>query len=178
MKTLKNTSGLTLLELMIAVAILAIGLLAMVTVIVNSLHLEHQSKELNTAKNAAEFQLQRLRGMSYLDLLNMVDAPPPGAPNFIQSDGTTAEGHFEVVGLRLSVDPLNNNQPDSDGFVGRFTVSKTVQYKDDLNETVLDNNLVDLTVFIEWRGQRGGNQTFEITSMRSDRGERWQQPDP
>ena len=165
MKANKNTSGFTLLELMVAVAILAIGLLAMITVIVNSMHLEHQSKELNTAKNAAELQVQRLRGMNFLDLLNLIDAPPAG----ITSNGMMATGNFEVLGLRLFIDPITN-LPDADGMCGRFEVEKRAG--------VVNDNLVDLTVFIEWRGQRGGNQTFEMGSMRSDRGMRYVAPNP
>ncbi|MHC4600871.1 MAG: prepilin-type N-terminal cleavage/methylation domain-containing protein [Planctomycetota bacterium] len=164
MKAMKSTSGLTLLELMVATAILAIGLLAMITVIVNSMHLEHQAKELNTAKNAAELQLQQLRGMPYLNLLNYIDAPPAG----ITVVGTTAHGNFDVIGLRLAVNPATG-VIDQDGMCGRFEVQKV---------GAVNDNLLNLNVFIEWRGQRGGNQTFQLSSMRSDRGTRWVAPGP
>ena len=74
-----------------------------------------------------------------------------------------ATGNFEVLGLRTQA-------TDPDGLCGRFQVVKRAG--------VVNNNLLDLMVFIEWRGQRGGNQTFQMASMRSDRGMRFVAPNP
>ena len=57
---------------------------------------------------------------------------------------------------------------DADGQCGRFRLQK--------NAASADDNLIDLTVWVEWAGQRGGNQQFMLVSMRSDRGMRWQAP--
>lgn len=68
MNSTKTRSGFTLIELMVAVAVLSVGLLAVITAILASVQLERQSKDLNIAKNATELQMQRLRGMPYADV--------------------------------------------------------------------------------------------------------------
>jgi len=144
--------GFTLLELMISVSLIAVTLLAAVTVILNAMHLETQAKELNKAKNACELEMQRLRGLDFLDLLNLIDT---------QGNGTFYQGNFAVAGL--SVRPS-----DGDGMCGWFEVRKRAG--------AVNDNLVDITVRVEWRGKRGGDQVFQLVSMRSDRGLRWQAP--
>jgi prepilin-type N-terminal cleavage/methylation domain-containing protein len=68
MNSTKARSGFTLIELMIAVAVLSVGLLAVITAILASVSLERQSKELTIAKNATELQMQRLRGLPFADV--------------------------------------------------------------------------------------------------------------
>jgi hypothetical protein len=137
---------------MVAVAILAVALVASLTVILNSMHLENQTEELNTAKNAAELQLQQLRGLTFPQLLDLVNT---------QGNGSFFQGSFEVLGLR-------SQAGDADGRCGWFEVRK--------RPGVVNENLIDLTVRVEWLGSRGGNQDFQMVSMRSDRGQRWTPP--
>jgi Tfp pilus assembly protein PilV len=141
---------------MIATAILAVAILAVVTVIINSISLERSSKELNIAKNAAELQMQQLRGLPFgavpQSLLDMIDT---------QGDGNVFQGNFNVVGLRV--------QPgDADQQCGWFELRKRAG--------AVNENLIDITVRIDWAPAQGRAQQFMLVSMRSDRGTRWVDP--
>ena len=149
----RRRAGFSLLELMVATAILAIALVASISVIVNSTLLETQAKETNTAKNAAQLQMQRLRGMNYEELLTLV-ATVPG-------DGTIRTGSFGVYGLAV-------RRGDPDGECGWFEIRKRAG--------AVNENILDLTVRIEWRSDRGRDQDFELVSVRTDRGLRWEPP--
>lgn len=145
----RREQGFTLIELMVATAILAIALVMMITALVSAMHLETQSKEMTTARLAAELQMQRLRGLHYADLLGMI---PAGLD--------TATGSFAVDALRVQ-----RNDPDQ--IAGEFTIQKRAGTSD---------NLLDITVTVRWLGNKGGNQAFTLVSMISDRGMRWQNP--
>lgn len=154
-RTRNRIEAFTLIEVMIAAAVLTLALTATISVIVNAMLLENQSHELNLAKNAAELQLQRLRGMPYSRLLDDI-ADPPG-------DGTRRTGSWFVAGLRV-------RDGDADGQCGWWQVEKRAG--------AVNDNLLDIVVRVQWRSRRGGDQVFELRSMRSDRGLRHPSQNP
>jgi prepilin-type N-terminal cleavage/methylation domain-containing protein len=154
MERAARKSGFTLLELMVATAILAVALVATVSVLTNAMLLENQAEEQNTATNAAQLQMQRLRGMDFEVLLAMVNDPP--------GDGTSVEGAFAVHGLRA-------RGADADGDCGWFEIRKRAG--------AVNDNVLDITVRIEWESRRNAAMEYQMVSVRSDRGMRWEPPE-
>jgi len=158
MKTIKTGAGFSLVELMVAVAVLSIGLITVITAILASIQLERQSRELTMAKNASELQMQFLRGLPYSGATDGNDIIAHLGAN------ATWSGDFAVNGLR----PAPNDTDGSPTICGWFSVTKRAGS--------VNNNLVDITVRVQWRGGRGGPQIYEMVGMKSDRGTRYQAP--
>jgi|GEM_PF-2792554 len=155
MKTRKK-SGFSLLELMIAGVVLALGLLTSITVTLNAAALERTNTDRDTAKDAAKLQMQGLKGRGLVTLLEWIDGtqtPPAGWT----ADGTTVQGPFEVYGLK-------EQTGDTDG-CGWVQITKRAG--------AVNDNLLDLTVRVEWE-TNGRDMAYELNSMKSDRGKRWE----
>jgi hypothetical protein len=104
--------------------------------------------------------MQFLRGRDYVTLLADIGDPAKGG------NGTVMRGGFAVASLRpvTGVGDLLN-----DGLCGWFEVQKRAG--------AVNENLVDITVRVQWQGGQGGPQVYELVSMKSDRGQRWN-PNP
>lgn len=61
----KNNKGFTLVELMFAVAILLVSILALLSGFVSSLFLNNSSSNLTTAVNDAQYVLEQIKGLNY-----------------------------------------------------------------------------------------------------------------
>ena len=142
----------------LAVAILAIGMITTITVILNSLSLERQSKELTISKNAAELEMQRLRGIPYGDLLVMIQGANPA--------NRSITGDFAVNGVL----PAPNDTDGDPNQCGWFSLQ--------IRNGSVNDNLIDITVRVRWRQRGVGTRTYELQSVKSDRGTRFSPTNP
>lgn len=141
--------GFSLIELMIAVAIIAVLSLAIIQVLLSSLVLDKGTREYSIALNAAKAQMEQYQLLSFnSDLKTAV----------IAGAGTSV-GNFYVPQLRVS-------PKDSFG-------DKTLAGFISLTSKAANNNLIDIQIVVEWRGQDGKDHTIQVWGKRSDRGANW-----
>lgn len=141
-------SGFSLVELMVAVAIIAIALVSLISVIVTNIKLDDMTRELIVATNAANLELERLRGVNY----------NTGIRDLLV--GGAYQEDFAVRGLRL-LPPASDPRKKTADLPG---------YIDIRSEAGSDDNIVDIRVFVDWLGADGNTKTVELVSKRSDRG--------
>ena len=103
MKTCKSEQGYTLVEILIAIAILAFGLMAVATMQVTAIKTNATASGISQGMTLAQAKVEELMNLSYSALIDTT------------GDGTDEDDGF---GLNNTVDPADecNNDPVSDGF--------------------------------------------------------------
>jgi len=96
---LAGQRGVTLVEAMIAVAILAAGAITAMSLIVSALRLDMTNRETRAAFDAARAQIERLRAEPFDRIPLMYDADPANDPD---GAGTAPGNVFAVDGLTPS----------------------------------------------------------------------------
>lgn len=87
MRVIQNNNGFTLLEILVAALVLAVGFLGMVGVSTSVMRGNSYSSRLTTATILAQEKVEELRGLGY-----------SGLPD---SDGTTVEDYHTIKGYPL-----------------------------------------------------------------------------
>ncbi len=148
--------GLTLVELAIAMAVLAIALAGIIAAILNSMVATSLNRQLNVARNAAMGKIDEARARSYDAMkdaaLNVGGAvylpqPPPALP------GTTPVGtqsFFEVADLAAPPGLPGTWR----GGLGRIT----------LDALAPNNEIMKIRVEITWQSERGVRR-FDTTTI-------------
>lgn len=123
----RGESGLTLVELMIALAVIAIALFALISMITHTAIDKESQRELGVAKQAAASKLEEIKAESKSSFTNVVVRY--AAPNNL-----------------FTVDRLANSQflPTKKGR-GTIVIINA------------NPSLLDITVTIDWEGARGKN---------------------
>jgi type IV pilus assembly protein PilV len=153
MTKLKQTNGFTLIEGMIAAAIVAVGLLALSGMQANSLGRNVDAKDLTTVTNLAadmveriEFNRKRVTAYSGINSVNVATKPP--------TSQLMARGDYEQWAALLTSSGLS-------GVTGTVTV--TLQDADPaLNATSLGRRLVTVTVSWSTVTQGAGTRTRTV----------------
>jgi prepilin-type N-terminal cleavage/methylation domain-containing protein len=179
----KGKRGFTLIELMVAIAIIAISLVTLVSVILANIRLDDLTKEMNLAANAINLQVERLRGVPYN--VGIRDNLGTGS----NPVGEYTE-NFPVPLLRGYNDPFaayasttNPHPNETRGFIhmrSELVPKSAVTNRNDIDYDPLDFAIEDYSdqscmvrfrVRVDWRGADGKPKFLEMHSMRSDRGQ-------
>lgn len=168
MKRRNADRGFSLVEIIIAVAVLSIALVGLLSLIYRTRHMNAVARENLTAMRAAEKMIETLRNADFDKVFasyNAVpaDDPPPGP-------GTAAGPDFVVDGLRpvpgdpdgkcgkirFPTDPsgaeLREDQNDPDLMLPRdLNGNKTI----DAVSVAADTKLLPMTLEIQWAGLTG-----------------------
>ncbi len=148
MKSKAAGKGFSMVELMVAVAIIAIALVSLISVIVTNIKLDDMTRELIVATNAANLELERLRGVNYnTGIKNLLDG------------SEELKLAFDIRGLRHI--PAAADPHLSDGIPGYVFIKA---------EPGTDCNVVNIQVIVDWLGADGNRKSIELQSKRSDRG--------
>lgn len=139
-KSVNNNHGFTLVEATIAIAVLLIGLLAVMEFFPFALRIIGDSQNITVAANASLAKLEELQSLSY-------DEIPVG----------TIE-----VKQRVSTDPNN--------YLYQFQRQTVVETIDsDFNSSAIDVGLKKITVTTFWPSQLGADEkSYEINHVISD----------
>lgn len=162
MKLVKEKSGFSLVELMVAVAIIAIALVSLISVILTNIRLDDMTREIIVATNAANLELERLRGVNF----------NTGIKDRLV--GGVYEEDFDVIGLRKltatvgpKVDPHKATVDFMPGFI--HIQAAPIDPSHPTGDPDL-NNVVDMTIIVDWLGVDGNPKSITLVSKRSDRG--------
>lgn len=137
----RSRQGVTLLELMIALAVMAVSIFAILTMIMYTISAKESQRELALAKEAVQKKLDELKGQPWATLTQVV---PPG----------TAYDPFTVEGL---------SHPATADKRGKGTVTILSTRLDPVNP--LRISLIDVEVRVDWKGVYGGNSTYAMGTL-------------
>jgi type II secretory pathway pseudopilin PulG len=159
----RGPAGIALIEILVALALLAIGFLSLVATLAQNARLQRISRERQIAVAGAESMLEELRRSDFASLTEAFGECGTKGP------------HFDLVGL-------NRRPEDADGHVGRITflvdetatdpIAQTFGLPRDLNGdgdacdcAVLSGyRLLPVRIQLEWSGA-GGKSHFEVRSV-------------
>ena len=79
----RSSKGFTLLELMLAAAIMIVAILGLLSLLINCMVLNDSNKNLVVAANDAQYVLEQMKGLTYDNINNYT------APNFTNLDNET-----------------------------------------------------------------------------------------
>lgn len=145
MRSTLKTRGLTLVELMIALAILAIAVLGVTGVIINTIRFKEKNREFDLAKQAAASKIEQIRATDW------IDPTDPTNPLKMRSN----EGHA-VYQDWLVTDLQHSERPDPDPAKAYKAFGKCVFYP--LNPALRNPDVQDIEIVIEWTGIMGKTQ--------------------
>jgi type IV pilus assembly protein PilV len=132
----KRVNGFTLLETIVALAVLSIGVLGVTTAMISAMNNSRQSRSMTQAIYVAQQQLETFRLMPEADILALM-----------------AEDSYPA-------DPAGAVDPDtSDGDPTQFL--KRYQIQPDTPQT----GVFTITVFVDWTGPNGNTRTTQLRSM-------------
>ena len=147
---LSRHAGFSLLEVMMAVSIIAIALVGLLSVITECVNLDKDTSEMNTAMWQAKQMIENIRGQGFVSI-----------PAYLNT-GTGVGPDFEVPGL-------SPQTADTDGFnphrCGEVILNSVLQNNVETaaptfaawTYNALDQ-AYDVTVRVSWRGVRGNRQ--------------------
>ena len=175
MKRNHGKTGVSLLELMVATALLAVALVSIISVLISAMRLDNQTNEMSIAKQAAEFKLEHMRGyngVNFPTMQTMVDLG--GTTRHMASQPTSGNAAFLGFVENFQIQGLKPQTGDQDGMCGFCLVSRFVEGSTltRLDPTGADN-LFRIHVRIDWVSNVGGNQSYELFGLISDRGANW-----
>jgi prepilin-type N-terminal cleavage/methylation domain-containing protein len=163
MKVTDRKRGFSLIELMVAVAIITISIVTLVSVILTNMKLNEMSRELSIASNAANEQLEHWQGTGFNSVIvNLIDVQGSGTPKTYRTD-------FVVNGIKAN--DLPQTDPRADSF---FTVlgNNQIGYVELSQDATLGDgqNFVRILIRVDWMGVDGQPRHFQVETRRSDRG--------
>lgn len=173
--------GLTLLEVMIALAVFAVAALALASVMFSTSRLNEGNRENTLVQNAARAAMETMRNEEFAEIFKRFNDNPADDP---EGPGTAPGRHFAIdANGRIVFPPLPNGfvaglqavEGDPDGFTGRIDFPTVVdQLREDFDEPELqmprdlnadgvidgadhagDYRMLPVTVTVEWRSVGG-----------------------
>lgn len=172
-------AGFGLVEVMVALAIIAVGIVGLLGALLPAIQLSDTSRETTVAMNAARKMIVIMdRSWSFNDTFAMYNEDSADDP----------DGAGTAPGPGFIVEDLSAQPGDADGFVGRIsfpgagavlredTINPELGMPRDLNgDGVVDAAdhsgnyiILPVTVFIEWQGASGLRST-EISTLLTER---------
>ncbi len=153
---MKNNNGFSLLEVLIAIFIFAVGILAVGNMQITSIQGNSFANSLTEASTVAQNKIEELMNVSYSDTA-LVDTDGDGTNQDTNGDGVDDVGTDSSFGL----DDMSTATADHSATDGRYTIlwNIAVDYPITGTKTV--------RVFIVWN-ERGTQKTVSMTTIRTN----------
>jgi len=157
---LKRNEGLTILEVLAAVAILAFGLLAVATMQGSSIKGNSQAIGTTEAITLAQGKLEELMRLPYSDA-DLTDTDNDGTNQDANDDGIDEVGTDLNFGLNDTVDGGGTVIADNSEVNGRYTLYWNVA----VNEPIA--NVKTIRIIVLWE-DRGAQKNATVDFMKTD----------
>ena len=139
-----NQKGFSLIEILIAITVFAIGILAVGKMQIAAIKGNSFANDLTKATTLAQDRMEKLIGLSYIDPLND-DTDPPNGTAGLDADANATADHND-----------SNNPVD-----GRYNIFWNIATDHPINNTK------EIRVIVRWT-DRGTQKRVSITSMKAD----------
>jgi type IV pilus assembly protein PilV len=137
-----NEKGFTLVEILIAITVFAIGILAVGRMQVTAIKGNYFANDLTKATTLAQDRMEKLIGLSYIDPLN---------------NDTNANGKAGLDDTSAAADHNDPNNPVD----GRYNIFWNIASNCPINNTK------NIRVIVSWT-DKGAQKRVSITSMKAD----------
>jgi type II secretory pathway pseudopilin PulG len=175
----RREAGLSLVELMIALVVIAIAILALFSLIVSSSQVQQETREKTLAYNAARQKIEAMRGETFTEIYarynaNTGDNPTTGTSpgNTFTIDGLNTPSGMTAPGLILFPEVTNALAENYTGD-GATTMGmpKDLNRDGDATDTTITTTYKILPVLIrvKWRGVGDKTTTIEVSSLITDK---------
>ncbi len=154
----RGESGFTLIEILIAIAILAFGLLAVATMQVTGIRTNASANSMSQGLTLAQDKVEELMSLPY-DHLDMLDSDGDGTNQDTDNDGTDDDGGN--FGLDDTEDGGGNIIADYSDVNGRYTTYWNVV----INEPATNSKIV--RVIVTWT-EKGRNKRIALDFIRAN----------
>ena len=170
MKTLSGSQGLTILEILAAIAILSFGILAVATMQASSIKGNAQAIGTTEAITLAQDKAEELMGLPYNDAADNDDplddfcafnASSNGTGQDANNDGVDEVGPDLNFGLNDTVDNIGNVIADESETFGRYTIYWNIA----VDEPVA--NVKTVRILVVWT-ERGAERKVVMDFMKSE----------
>ena len=158
--TLMNSQGLTLLEVLAAVAILSFGLLAVATMQGSSIKGNSQAIGTTEAITLAQGKVEELMRLSY-NHADLTDTDNDGTSQDANDDGIDEVGPDLNFGLNDTVDGGLNVIADNSEVNGRYTLYRNIA----VDEPIA--NVKTIRIIVEWF-DKGAKKSASADLMKTD----------
>jgi len=155
-----RNEGLTLLEVLAAIAILSFGLLAVATMQASSIKGNSQAIGTTEAITLAQDKLEKLMRLPYNDA-DLTDTDNDGTNQDADDDGKDEVGPDDKFGLNDTVDPSDNVIADNSEVNGRYTLYWNIAVDEPLA------NVKTIRIIVEWF-DRGAKKNSSVDFMKAD----------
>ena len=152
-----NEKGFSLIEIMIAITVFAIGILAVGKMQITAIKGNSFANGLTRAATLARDRMEKLIGLSYTDPLNF-DNDGDGTNQDLNNDGIDDNGNnFGLDDTNATADHNDPNNPVE----GRYNIFWNIATDHPINNTK------EIRVIVTWM-DRGTQKQVSITSMKAD----------
>lgn len=158
MNSPKKEAGFTLLEILIAIAILSFGLLAVATMQATSIKGNSQAIGITEGINLAQDVIEELIGLDY-NHADLSDTDNNGTNQDVDDDGVDDDGGN--FGLDDTVDGGGNVIADNWATSGRYTIYWNVAVDEPIN------NIKTIRVTVQWT-DRHASKRATVDFMKAD----------
>lgn len=161
-KRLPGEAGITVVELVIALGVLAVALLALVSVISSAGALQQATREKSIAYNAARLKIEEMRAHAFSDIFNYYKAGT--SANTFSVEGLTPVNSSTPVGTITFPEQsgaLNENYPDS-----TLGMPKDLNGDGDTADTLTEGyTILPVRVTIRWMAVGKRDTRIETTTF-------------
>ncbi len=148
---MKTQNGFTLLEVLIAILLFSIGLLALASMQITAIRANYFSGALTEASNWAAGQMEQLLSLNFTHA-DLQDADGDGIAGLNHSDDPNVDGNATT--------DTTNSQADFQQPRGIYRVSWNVA------DNVTANSTKTVTVMVTWT-ERGSPKTFTLQGIKA-----------
>ena len=157
----KNQNGFTLIEIMIAVTVLTIGILAIAKMQLSAVKGNSYASGLTEASTLAQDKMEELMSLAYDDS-DLDDDDGDGTGRDVDNDGFDDDTNDDT-GNNFGLDDTTSPDGGPEQYIGQTSIQYAIDWNIAIDEPVTDSKRI--RVHVLWR-QNGVNKRLTLNSVK------------